>query len=414
MAKICLLAPGQPSLDPRLVKEADALHEAGHQVQVLCSHIIPWADATDRELLRTRSWTCTYVGGDHNGRRAEYWQTRLRYGLARRLPLAWPLNNGLRRYALCRVLPELVEAAKSTQADLYIAHYTGALVAAAESAHANHALFGFDAEDFETGYYPLATGPRPVDRLVERFERRYLPRSAYMTASSRGIADAYKTKYGLPLPTTVLNVFPLADRARDLRATETDGPLRLYWFSQTIGPGRGLEDVLQAMGQLTGCNIELHLRGRWIAPYKEEVVRLAAKIGVFRDRIYSYDPRPQNEMVRLSAAYDVGLALEYKDTVNHDLCISNKMCTYILAGNAVVATATRGQQPIIKTIGEGGFCYEPGDVNTLAGRLRLWYENRNLLERARQESWDWGTRRFNWDLEKKTFLQTIEAVLNQR
>ena len=34
MARICVLAPGQPSVDPRLVKEADALHEAGHEVQV--------------------------------------------------------------------------------------------------------------------------------------------------------------------------------------------------------------------------------------------------------------------------------------------------------------------------------------------------------------------------------------------
>src|ERR1035437_10021357 len=159
MARICLLAPGQPSVDPRLVKEADALHEAGHEVQVLCSHMIPWADATDGELLQTRPWRCTYVGGDFNGRSAEYWRTRLRHGLARRLPLAWPLSERLRRYAVCRVLPELAGAAKPARADLYIAHYTGALVAAADAARANCALFGFDAEDFETGSYPLAAGP---------------------------------------------------------------------------------------------------------------------------------------------------------------------------------------------------------------------------------------------------------------
>src|ERR1035437_10600178 len=97
MARICLLAPGQPSVDPRLVKEADALHEAGHEVQVLCSHMIPWADATDGELLQTRPWRCTYVGGDFNGKSAEYWRTRLRHGLARRLPLSWPLSDRLDR-----------------------------------------------------------------------------------------------------------------------------------------------------------------------------------------------------------------------------------------------------------------------------------------------------------------------------
>lgn len=412
MARICLLAPGQPSVDPRLVKEADALHEVGHEVKVLCSHMIPWADAADRELLQTRSWECTYVGGDFNGRRTEYSRTRLRHGLARRLPLAWPLSERLRRYAVCRVLPELTSAAKRAKADLYIAHYTGALVAAADAACANRALFGFDAEDFETGSYPLAAGPNPMDRLVERFERQYLPHCAYMTAASPGIAEAYKAKYAIPLPATILNVFPLAERPRELRVIRPDGPLRLYWFSQTIGLGRGLEDVIQAMSQLKGCNIELHVRGRWAGRYKQALSSFATSVGVSRQQICSYDPEPQSEMIRLAAIHDVGLALERKDTENHDLCIANKIFTYLLAGNAVIATATRGQQLIMETIGDAGFSYEPGNVNALARGLRLWYENRNILQQARQKSWDWGTRRFNWDLEKKNLVQQIEAVLH--
>ena len=412
MARICLLTPGQPSVDPRLVKEADALHEAGHEVQVLCAHMIPWADVADRELLQTRPWRCTYVGGDLKARSAEYWRTRLRHGLARRLPLAWPLSDRLRRYAVCRVLPELAGAAMRARADLYIAHYTGALVAAADAARANRALFGFDAEDFEAGSYPLAAGPSPMDRLIERFERQYLPRCSYVTAASPGIAEAYNAKYGIPLPTTILNVFPLAERPRELRAMPPDGPLRLYWFSQTIGLGRGLEDVIQAMGQLKGCNIELHVRGRWAGGYKEALFSLATSVGVLHQQIYSHDPEPQGEMIRLAAIHDVGLALERKNNENHDLCIANKIFTYLLAGNAVIATATSGQQLIMKIIGDAGFSYEPGDVNALARGLRLWYENRNILQQARQKSWDWGTRSFNWDLEKKKLVQQIEAVLH--
>ena len=412
MARICLLTPGQPSVDPRLVKEADALYEAGHEVQVLCAHMIPWANVADRELLQTRPWRCTYVGGDLKARSAEYWRTRLRHGLARRLPLAWPLSDRLRRYAVCRVLPELADAAMRARADLYIAHYTGALVAAGDAARANRALFGFDAEDFEAGSYSLAAGPSPMDRLIERFERQYLPRCSYVTAASPGIAEAYNAKYGIPLPTTILNVFPLAERPRELRAMPPNGPLRLYWFSQTIGLGRGLEDVIQAMGQLKGCNIELHVRGRWAHGYKEALFSLATSVGVLHQQIYSHDPEPQSEMIRLAAIHDFGLALERKDTENHDLCIANKIFTYLLAGNAIIATTTRGQQPIMETIGDAGFCYEPGDVNALARGLRLSYENRNILQQARQKSWDWGTRCFNWDLEKKKLVQQIEAVLH--
>lgn len=411
MARICLLAPGQPSVDPRLVKEADALHEVGHEVQVLCSHMIPWADATDRALLQTRPWRCTYVGGDFKGRSAEYWQSRLRHGLASRLRLAWPLSDRLRRYAVCRVLPELAGAAKRARADLYIAHYTGALVAAADAARANGALFGFDAEDFETGSYALTAGPSPMDRLVEGFERRYLPRSAYMTAASPGIAEAYKAKYGIPLPTTILNVFPLTERPRELRAVPLDGPLRLYWFSQTIGLGRGLEDVIQAMGQLKGCKIELHLRGRWASGHDKLLFELAASSGVRPGQILVHEPGVPDQMARMAAEYDVGLALEQPVSQNRQICLTNKIFTYLLAGNAVVVTATRGQQLIMETIGDAGFSYEPGDVNALVRGLRLWYENRNILQQVRQKSWDWGTRRFNWDLEKKKLVQQVEGVL---
>jgi glycosyltransferase involved in cell wall biosynthesis len=414
MARICLLAPGQPSVDPRLVKEADALHEAGHEVYVLCSHFVRWADAADRELLQTRPWTCTYVGGDFNGRSTEYSRTRLRHGLARRLPLAWPLSDRLRRYAVCRVLPELASAAKRARADLYIAHYTGALVAASDAARANRALFGVDAEDFETGSYPLAAGPSSMDRLVERFERQYLPRAAYMTAASHGIAEAYNAKYGIPVPTTILNVFPLAERPRELRAMPPGGPLRLYWFSQTIGPGRGLEDVMQAMGQLKGCNIELHVRGRWAPGHDTLLFELAISSGIRSHQIITHSLGAPDQMVRLSAEYDVGLALEQPVSQNRQVCISNKIFAYLLAGSAVIATATRGQQQIMETIGDAGFTYEPGDVNALAGGLRLWYENRNILQQARKKSWDWGTRRFNWDLEKKKFVQQVETVLHGR
>jgi glycosyltransferase involved in cell wall biosynthesis len=411
MARICVLAPGQPSVDPRLVKEADALHEAGHEVQVVCAHYIDWADEPDRQLLKNRAWGCTYVGGEPNRSRGTYAWTRLRHGLLRRAPGFWRLNNGFCCWAVSRVLPELQAAAMRIPADLYIGHYPAGLVAAVSAARRRGALAAFDAEDFETGSYPLGAGPGKMDRLIERFEREYLPQCSYVTAASPGIAEAYSTKYGIPLPTTILNVFPLAERPRELRAVPPDGPLRLYWFSQTIALGRGLEDVVQAMGQLKGCNIELHVRGRWAPGHDTLLFELAASSGVRPRQVVAHEPGVPDQMACMAAECDVGLALEQPASQNRQICLTNKIFTYLLAGNAVIATATRGQQLIMETIGDAGFSYEPGDVNALARGLRLWYENRNILQKARQESWDWGTRRFNWDLEKKKLVQQVEAVL---
>ena len=39
--RICLVSPGHLSSNPRLVKEADALHEAGYAVRVVAGDVTP-------------------------------------------------------------------------------------------------------------------------------------------------------------------------------------------------------------------------------------------------------------------------------------------------------------------------------------------------------------------------------------
>jgi len=413
MSRICILAPGQPSTDPRLVKEADALCEAGYEVRVLCSHCVPWADTADEALLSERHWSCTYVDGKSGDHIFSASYVRARHWLASRLSLAWPVSETLRRCALSRTLPELAATARAFPADLYIAHYPGALVAAAEAARAYSAPFAYDAEDFEAGTYPTATGPAPLDRLIESYESQHLPRCAYVSAASPGIAQAYSQKYSIPLPATILNVFPLSERPAQFRFTPLAGPLRLYWFSQTIGSDRGLQDVLRAMGQLKDCDIELHLRGRWAQGFQNEVRKLTTSLALPDQRIQVHPVAPPAGMISLAAQYEIGLALEQSVSRNRQICLTNKIFTYLLAGNAVVATATAGQQPIMEMLGQAGFSYQSGDVNALARGLRVWYENRRVLEEARRQAWAWGTRRFNWDVEKRTFLQMVERALNR-
>src|ERR1039457_4627538 len=278
MSRICLMTPGQPSINPRLVKEADTLVEAGHQVHVLCSHTVSWADEADKRLLSTRRWTCSYVGGQPGS--LLYWWTRLRHGALRRSFATWKAGDGLRDRALCRVTPELLVAASRCEADLYVAHYTGALAAAVPAAKKNRCLVAFDAEDFESGYYHNENGPQAIDALIEKIEREYLPACCYVTTASPGIAAAYKSKYGIPMPTSILNVFPLADRPAQFRTTHLKGPMRLYWFSQTIGLGRGLEDVIRAVAKLGNREIELHLRGSVRPDHWRHLRDLAASNGL--------------------------------------------------------------------------------------------------------------------------------------
>lgn len=407
--RVCIIAPGQPSTTPRLVKEADALHEAGHDVNVLCAHWANWAVETDDKLLASRKWQCTYVGGSPRQQVALYYGTRLRQAICRRILPIGPQLVPLQERAACRVLPELIAAAKCIRAHLYIAHTPSALPAAAEAARMHRAKFGFDAEDLHAAMEPEPDSVREKT-LAVRLENRFLPDCTYFTAASPGTAEAYLARYPLLHPVTILNVFPTKLRPRTFRSNTRESPITLYWFSQTIGPGEGLEDAIRAMAMLQHHNIAIHLRGTCSPGYREALSGLAQSLGIPSGRIIWHEPAPPDDMVRLSAEFDIGLSLQEPISKNHDICLTNKIFTYILAGNAIAATATSGQNPVIENIGPGGFSYQHGDVKTLAARIDCWCQDRAALEAARQESWQWGTRLYNWDVEKKKLISLAESV----
>src|SRR5262249_27196879 len=155
----------------------------------------------------------------------------------------------------------LIAAAKRIKAHLYIAHYPAALPAAAMAARSHGALYAFDAEDFHLGELPEGPAHELERRMIHTIEGRYLPGCCYVTAASPGIADAYGDVHGIPRPTVVLNVFPRgnAPATATSKGTAKPGP-SVYWLSQIIGPGRGLECAVQAVGRARS-RPHLYLRG---------------------------------------------------------------------------------------------------------------------------------------------------------
>jgi glycosyltransferase involved in cell wall biosynthesis len=413
MAVICLITTGQPSTNPRLVKEADALVEAGHTVRVLCAHWAVWADVADRTFLQSRRFQCTYVGGRRSVRSLPHLWTRVRHRVGREL-VRFPGVKATRHWALSRVTPELQRASQRIEADLYIAHNLGALPAAASAARQHGAAFGFDAEDFHSGMSPNSADLSPTDVAIDTIERELLPRCDYVTAASPLIALSYARKYPIPTPHTILNVFPLNERPSTFRPSSRHAPLRVCWFSQTLGLGRGLEDVIRAMGTLVEHDLELHLLGHCSIEYRKTLERTSVAAGFPKASIHFHSPIRPDLVVSWASQFDVGLAAEQPTSTNANICLSNKLFSYLLSGNAVIATATDGQRQLMESSPGAGFCYQPGDAAGLAAKLRVWCEDRDKLAAARRRAWDYGTVRFNWDFEKSKFLHIVQTLLERR
>jgi glycosyltransferase involved in cell wall biosynthesis len=367
----------------------------------------------DRDLMANKRWTLEYAGGTAAGRPLRYKVTRLRHCVGRRM-LRWNPDSSLfQHWAIVRAAPELASAALRRPADLYIAHHPSVLPIATQAARLHGGRVGYDIEDFYSGMYPIGSEPSRIDRLIEQIETDHLPYCSYVTAASPAYADAYVAKYGIQRPTPILNVFPLSDRPNEFPPTPSVGqPVRLYWFSQVLGSGRGLEDVIRALGIIKDCSFELHLRGNWLTGYREKLFATAKQTGVKESTIFVYPPAAPGEMVRQAATFDVGLCVEQPVDHSRPLGITNKTFVSLLAGNAILSTNMAGQKPLLDVIGPAAFAYEPGDVRKLTTGLRKWHDDRKSLDLARRQAWNWGTRRYNWDLEKQVFLRAVEAAVD--
>jgi glycosyltransferase involved in cell wall biosynthesis len=391
-----------------LVKEADALAEAGYDVQVVACKYQEWADEADA-AFEDRNWNVDWLRYGSVGSPAlNLWQRarkRFAYEFAR---VVGPVPT-LSERAFHYTIPELSRFVKGIRADLYIAHNLPGLPPAYRAASQHGALLGYDAEDFHRGILAGIPENEVSRRITADIEERYIPHCDYVTAASEGIGAAYADVLDIEQPTTILNVFPWAERKHDVSETALDnevpeGRRSLYWFSQTIGSDRGLEDALRALPRLPD-DVILSLRGAWSPGYEETFRDRARRLGV-GDRVRHLDLVPPDELIPRTAQHDVGLALEQPVSTNRRICVTNKLFTYLLAGVPFVATRTPGQQSIIDDLTRSVQGYKPGNVDEFREGaevlLRSDQAHTAALEAARE--------RYSWDVEKERFLDVVRGV----
>jgi glycosyltransferase involved in cell wall biosynthesis len=304
--------------------------------------------------------------------------------------------------------PELARCAARESADLYIGHYPAGLAAAAHAAGTHDALLGYDVEDFHVG-------ERPDDedriRRIDFIERRYLPECAYVTAASEGIAEAVAERYHVPTPVVVYNTFPKTERsALNGEVNDRDGEaLSLYWYSQTIGLDRGIQDAIRAAGRLD-VPVQLHVRGSLSDEVRRTLTSLAEESGG-AETLYFHEKVPPDELLARAAEHDVGLALEQGHTPNRKICTTNKLFRYMLAGLAIAATDVPGQRTVLGDESAFSGLYPPGDAEALAGILRQWTD-RNRLNAAQSAALRAARERWNWETESQKLIDTVNALFD--
>ncbi len=410
--RVTIVTAGHLATCPRMLKAADALDEAGYAVRVISANFMPWAAEADRRVRARRRWRSTVIDYQRDTAAARWFITGARFRAAQvaasTLGARRPLQLAVAAYS--RIHRELVDAILAEDADLVYGGSTGALAAIAEAGRRMYRPFAIDFEDFHCGEQRDDAEGRKVNELADIVMRDVARDAAFITAGSAAIADACAARFGAR-PIAVHNAFDLPPDAPRWNG-RAGGPLSMYWFSQTIGPCRGLEDVVAAAG-LVRQPCELHVRGVPVAGYLESLRALVTRLAPSLTLTH-HQPIDPDVLIDTCRGFDIGLSPEQMSVPNQELALSNKSLTYPLAGLPVVITDTPGQRVLAQDLGAGAVCYRPGDVATLAGGLARWFDDPDALRAAGEASWEAARRRWHWrhPAERGALVAAVERVVS--
>lgn len=397
--KIILITTGQPSVNPRIVKEANVLSNAGHDVTMLYCHWIAWADEADKQIIKEAKWKAILIGGSPTKQRFEFYYTKIRFKFCRYLSAKNVYKFQVAENAQARCYTELLKAASSIHAHYFIGHNLGALAVVVNAATAQKAKCGFDFEDYHRG--EVSDMNAADAQRINFLEEKYLSACDYLSFASPLIAKqemlhfpAFKKQI-----LNLYNCFPSGAKVPEYKSTES---LNLFWFSQTVGADRGLVTVLLAMKLLNNPKITLTLVGE----IGEEILRDFHNIlGNLSKQLIVKGIVPPQDIDKFAALADVGLAVEQSIPINRDICLTNKIFTYLSAGLAIIFSDTRAQKEFNNTYNTG-ILYQQGNAEALASCLKEYFIPGKLYQQ-KLHNWQLANKQLNWEMESKKLLEIL-------
>ena len=415
MPRILIVSAGHLCRNPRIVKEAETLARAGHDVTVLTVRNHAASELADLALLRDapyRRVAIDLLSPSPTGRlrRFQTWFARRRMHR-----LGWQSPHAL------GPAPALLSLARAHPADLTIVHTEAAFWVGTQLLRDGRKV----AADFEDWHsedlLPEDRTTRPLG-LLRMLERDLLQHAAYTSTTSHALADALHARHGGPLPIVLTNSFPLQPDPRRAPLSSTGVPPvglpspallpsseapTFFWFSQTLGPGRGLEFFFAAWSRTKNPS-RVALLGGVQPAYRE---KLLARLPPERRALVSFLPLvPPAELPSVIARHDIGLALEQEHIVNRDLTITNKILQYLNAGLAVVASSTAGQREVLDRAPDAGIL-EPHETALFAAALDALLADPVALARHQAAARRAAGEIYSWEREAPALLAAVANAL---
>jgi hypothetical protein len=208
--RICILTQSHLCRNPRVVKEANALKEAGYDVTIMTTFALQTLLEEDNTLIDTRA--IKYIGVINlipgQASPLSILKNRIVKRLAEELVARFGIES---KSALGYGYRHNLLAAKAEKADLYICHEEISTVLGCKLLDAGHKV-AFDFEDWYSHAFSGESGKRRPSRLLEKYEKYALNKGLLSYTTSASLAAALGEFARTKPPLVINNVFPLAER----------------------------------------------------------------------------------------------------------------------------------------------------------------------------------------------------------
>jgi glycosyltransferase involved in cell wall biosynthesis len=391
--KICMHVLGTASTDPRVMREATGLVEAGYAVSIV--------DIEDKERRNHQSEEdIRGVCIKHVMVSRSFFSTRFdKWTLVR-------LTN-----LFVRSMLRLIQ----TPADVYHAHEVSALPACYIAACLHHKPLVFDAHEmplFERPLSEMGRSRRWLHKLLGVLLARIVPRCARIITVSPPIVEEICSRYRVPEVALIRNVpeyrvIPKSDRLRQCLGLEPE--VRIALYQGYLQPNRGLDSLVRAAAFL-GQDIVIVMMGKNRLTTQAQLEELIASEGV-ADRVKILPPVPYEELLDWTASANIGLNVASPDySLNVRYFLPNKLFEYLMAGLPVLTSPLEAIVDVVRAydIGQVLSSLAPPDIGEAINRMLadpagLARQHSNALEAARRE--------FYWEKESLQLIHLYQGIV---
>ncbi len=392
-----------------MTKEAIALYLAGFEVKVIYCPMSIWGDNFDRELFDLYpgiNWIS--VGAHPVLNKQTFFFPRIRRKLWELFYMCFgdTFNAALRASSLYS--QDLEREAIKYESDLYIGHNLGSIKAVVDSSKKHGGISSFDFEDFHRGE-DLKDSKHW--KMVTAIENRFVPSINLFTAASPLIKEEYQTTYSNINILSILNVFNKSDISVFIDSNIRK--LKLFWFSQTIGKGRGIECLIEAMGLTKQRDITLTLLGNITDEMKIFLMELSSLNGLELDQVIFKETCSLSEISKIASQHHIGICSEDPKTKNRDLCLTNKIFTYLGNKNSILCTDTSAQSEFINQYRNVGFKYAVDDRKGLCDIILKYFSDRLLLNEHRNNGFQYSITQLNWEIESQKLVGYYKSAIGE-